>query len=201
MFKKVLAVVLVLAMTCAFLAACGGGSSDSGGSPPAPASSPPAPASSPPAQQAAPPAVDNSGGYSDDDDVMSEDEYEDLMLEFKQVFENQLSALADLLQYADGGFYSEDELVAWCQDFIMMKDTFESQAHDLASALPYVPEYFMEAHTMITFAVAAVTDSMQGFSDAIDAYFNGDEDAFWDGLLAFGGNIQLAEELWNQAYA
>ena len=195
MLKKVLAGVLAIAMICVFAAACGGGSSDSGGSQPAPASSPPA--SSPPAQQAAPPAANNSGGNS----AADEDDYEEVMLEFKEAFEYQLRLLDEMIDYADNGFDSEEELVDWCVGYITLKNAIAAQADVLADALPGVPEYFLEAHMNVTFAVAAVVDAMTGFENVIDAYTDGDEDAFWDGLVEFVGFLELASDLWHEAYA
>ena len=181
MFKKVLAVVLAIVMTCVFMAACGGGSQ--------PASTPSQP------QQA--PAANNSGGNSGVD----ADDFNDAMIEFRYAFEAQLRLLDEMIDHADNGFDSEEELVDWCVGYITLKNAIAAQADTLASMLPSVPEEYLEAHTSVTFAVAAVFDAMTGFENAIDAYNAGDEDAFWDGLVTFVGLMELASDLWHQAYA
>ena len=188
MFRKVLVGILVMAVTFAFVTACSGDSGDSQVD------------SSPSVEYQDSPAVDNSGGNSGDYDELSDEEYESQMLQVKQVVEAQVMEFNALLQEAYSGFDSEEDLIAWCQDFMMLKNTFDIQAEALASDLPNLPERFLETHTLVTFALAAMTDAMQGFSDAVDAYNAGNEEAFWDGLDVLGDKMELAGDLWEQAY-
>ena len=185
MFRKVLTAVLAIAMVCALMTACGGGSQ------------PASPPASPPAQQA--PAGGGSGGGGGCSGV-DVDGYVDAMIEYRDGFQMQIDFLDALMAHADNGFESEDDLIDWCRGWMNLKNGMDNQADALAAMLPGVPEDYQEAHAKVTFAVAAMVDAMSGFEYAVDAALQGDPDEVLEGIGEFIGNIAGAGQLWHEVY-
>ena len=193
--KRILAVVLVMIMVCAVLASCGGKSEDTPAQPPAspqpPASTPQNPPSN--SGQNQPPSNNGSGDYDEFVEM-----YLSAMSDFIAGTDFLMEGLDELMQNAD--YISDyDDLEVWCYLFIEIKEAIGNAADDLADIAQYAPEDYVEAHLYVTFALAAIYDSMTGFEYAVDALFNGDEDAFYDGLGEFIGNLIAAAELWSEA--
>jgi len=94
---------------------------------------------------------------------------------------------------------TEDDLVEWCSLFIEAKESIGDAADYLAEMAKDAPEEYLESHVQITFALAYVYDAMTAFEGAIDAAMNGDGDAFYDGLATFMGNMETADQLWEEA--
>ena len=199
--KKILTAILAMIMVCAVLASCGGNSQETPAQ--SPASAPPAPAQpSTPAQQ--PPASnpgqnqppENRGGDYDDDIEL----YLNAMSDFIAGTDLLMEGLDELMENANY-ISSEDDLELWCYLFIEIKEAIGNAADQLADIAHLAPEDYQESHIMVTFALAAIYDSMTGFEYAVDALFYGDEEAFYDGLGEFIGNLVAAAELWSEAVA
>ena len=140
-------------------------------------------------------AEDNSGNISDDDVL---EVYLGAMGVFIDGFGQLMNSLEELLGASDS-ISSEDALIEWCNYYMEIKNLVGEAADELADIALDVPEDYMESHMKVTFAVAAVYDAMTGFEYAVDAAFDGDEEAFLDGIAVFVGNIMAAGDLWMEA--
>ena len=188
--KKILSVILAMMMVCAMLASCGGGSKDT---PEQPSSSAPQPSASGQGQSAA----SGGGDYGGDGDV---EQYLDMMNDFIAGTDLLMEGLDELMENADY-ISSEEDLELWCYLFIEIKESIGNAADRLADIAQFAPEDYQEAHLNVTFALAAIYDSMTGFEYAVDALMYGDEEAFYDGLSLFIGNLVAAAEMWSEAVA
>lgn len=182
--KKLLALLLTVIMLCTALTACGGKDTPAD----APSSEPSA--QSKPADEEDYTDVEKSG--------ITPEEYEEEMSGFIASFEELCGKIGELLALSES-ISSEDDLIAWAQAFITIKDGIGVAADKLAEVTAEVPEEYQESHVQITIAVAAVYDGMTGFENAVDAVLNGDVAAYEDGLVEFIGNMAAADALWDEA--
>ena len=187
--RRILVAVLAIIMACAMLASCGGGSQQTSEQPSTSAQQNQASNSGQSQAEA------NNGGGDNDDDV---EQYLDIMNDFISGTDLTMEGLDELMEYADD-ISSEEDLELWCYLFIEIKEAIGNAADQLADLAQYAPEEYQESHLKVTFALAAIYDSMSGFEYAVDAYFDGDEEAFFDGLSQFIGNVIAAAELWSEA--
>ena len=183
--KKILTAILAIIMVCAVLASCGGG----GGTDETPAQ-PPAPA-----QQTPDSDPGQSPAAANDGDI---DQYLDAMNDFIAGTDDLMEGLDELMENADY-ISSEDDLEVWCYLFMQIKESIGIAADQLADIAQYAPANYQESHIKVTFALAAIYDSITGFEYAVDAVLDGDEDAFIDGLAEFVGNLFAAASLWSEA--
>lgn len=187
---KITGILATLLAACMIftLSACGGNSE-------------PAPNSAPASQAAAEAddaEADDEQAEGEQADAGEADDYATAMGEYITNFEALVEQLGTLIQASDS-LSTEEDMVAWCQSFMEIKETVGGAADSLAEMTAEVPEEYQESHVKITVATAAVYDAMTGFEKAVDAAINGDADAFTDGLAEFLGNMQGADQLWSEA--
>ena len=198
--KRLLAMLMAFALIITVTACSDDEGSSAPVSTPTPAAQTQAAASTPQPTQKQVENNENEDDEDDEDAGYDEDveAYVNSMGELISMLNELMEVFGDLLANAES-IETDDELVEWCQSFITLKETVGNSADELAVITQDVPEEYQESHVKITIALAAVYDAMTGFENSVDATLNGDEDAYWEGIGEFIGNLAAADELWSEA--
>jgi hypothetical protein len=192
--KYLLMTAVAVAMAFAF-AACGGNSTPATpATPPAPiqTAAPPTPAPTPAPEVPVPvnPDLGEGGG-----DVMDVAEYLAAMTDIIVGFEELVDYVFFLLELMHS-IESEDDLLAWAEEFFDAKDIIDFLADALDESAFYAPDEFLHDHLMITAAVTLVYESLVELDFALEAAFLGNYDALMAGVENFMVNMAVAGLLW-----
>ena len=142
--------------------------------------------------EAAPPVVAELLADPASVDEVDEDEYLEIMNVFAEVTGGLLDVVYELI---DAVFYIEedDDLEEWAVIFIELFDAVEELYDAVELMLDFAPEEYLEPHVFLLFAVAFIYDAMEAFESAVDSLFEGDEEAFYAGLIEFETNMFTAD--------
>ena len=125
--------------------------------------------------------------------------YEETMYEFSILFEEMmelLMILVDELDYIE----TDEEFFDWIDAFEIIQEAVAQLVVELSEIEPYVPLIFAEHYASVSIAVVMVHEAITGLDESLAAYILGDEEAFWEGLMAFAINYAFASEIWYEVF-
>jgi len=159
----------------------------------------PAEVSAPPSiAEEAPPVVAEILADPESVTEVDEDVYLEVMNLFVELTDEILDIIYDLIDAFDA-IEDEDDEDEWADAFEMLFDSIVELYDAVELMLEIAPEEYEEAHAELLVAVAYIHDAMISLAIAIDALYEGDYDAFEEGIFDFVVEMMVAEALFMSA--